>query len=365
MYIPKYTNRFVWHKRTLLAVLGETPVLKASFVRNGDGLEEVISANLQTNGVGFCVYDSTRNITALVKGEDGKTSGRYEYDPFGRTLRLTGSAAKENPLRFGTQFGDEVRDTWKYLYRDYHGSFARWPTIDPIEERGGLNMYCFLANNGVSRFDAHGLAETPLENDPVFGSPDDPDVSPCRWLGKFRGLPAGVPQSAWAVCQFRTITRPGFTGNSKSCCACSGKSGSELETRTPNCTIKIYIAQGHEWWESTPENPRRRVWDHEVSHARFRASEIASRDAVYKALAFCVPDACSLLRINAAGAFDSYHIALSNFENTRIESSDNGNAVDFDYDRDVLPALNAAIQSYTGFLNCMSRECPEVHGPAF
>jgi hypothetical protein len=43
--------------------------------------------------------------------------------------------------------------------RWYSPSTGRWFSRDPIEERGGLNLYCILANNAVSGIDALGLEE--------------------------------------------------------------------------------------------------------------------------------------------------------------------------------------------------------------
>jgi|GEM_PF-3411769 len=36
---------------------------------------------------------------------------------------------------------------------------GRWPSRDPIEEEGGLNLYAFLGNNGLSGWDALGLSK--------------------------------------------------------------------------------------------------------------------------------------------------------------------------------------------------------------
>jgi hypothetical protein len=34
---------------------------------------------------------------------------------------------------------------------------GRWPSRDPIEERGGINLYGFVGNDGVNRWDRLGL----------------------------------------------------------------------------------------------------------------------------------------------------------------------------------------------------------------
>jgi uncharacterized protein RhaS with RHS repeats len=45
-----------------------------------------------------------------------------------------------------------------YGYRYYDPVTGRWPSRDPIEERGGVNLYGFVGNGGVNWWDALGLA---------------------------------------------------------------------------------------------------------------------------------------------------------------------------------------------------------------
>ena len=44
-----------------------------------------------------------------------------------------------------------------YAYRYYDPVTGRWPSRDPIEESGGVNLYGFVRNVGVSYFDVLGL----------------------------------------------------------------------------------------------------------------------------------------------------------------------------------------------------------------
>ncbi len=58
-----------------------------------------------------------------------------------------------------------------YGYRYYDPETGRWPSRDPIEERGGVNLYGFVGNDGVNRWDNLGLefyagyAPKPIEID--------------------------------------------------------------------------------------------------------------------------------------------------------------------------------------------------------
>jgi RHS repeat-associated protein len=53
-----------------------------------------------------------------------------------------------------------------YGYRYYDPATGRWPSRDPIEEKGGVNLYGFVGNNGVNRWDLLGLAEYPAKAEP-------------------------------------------------------------------------------------------------------------------------------------------------------------------------------------------------------
>lgn len=46
-----------------------------------------------------------------------------------------------------------------YGYRYYDPVTGRWPSRDPIGERGGENLYGFVGNNGVNSFDFLGLEQ--------------------------------------------------------------------------------------------------------------------------------------------------------------------------------------------------------------
>jgi RHS repeat-associated protein len=49
-----------------------------------------------------------------------------------------------------------------YGYRYYDPLTGRWPSRDPIEEEGGINLYGFVGNDGVNRLDYLGLTEEAL-----------------------------------------------------------------------------------------------------------------------------------------------------------------------------------------------------------
>jgi RHS repeat-associated protein len=70
-----------------------------------------------------------------------------------------GDFAGENPYRFSTKYYDQETDLYYYGYRYYAPKLGRWICVDPIGEKGGLNLYAILANNSIDRFDFLGFFE--------------------------------------------------------------------------------------------------------------------------------------------------------------------------------------------------------------
>ena len=80
-----------------------------------------------------------------------------DYKPFGELKNYVA-----NPPRFMFSSEEYMPETgmYHYLYRAYSPSLARFITRDPIEEQGGVNLYCFVGNNPISRWDLDGLETT-------------------------------------------------------------------------------------------------------------------------------------------------------------------------------------------------------------
>jgi RHS repeat-associated protein len=114
------------------------------------------------SAVGDCApaYDGNGNVAALVSMSGGTNCATYEYGPFGEVIRATGPMAKVNPFRFSTKCQDDETDTLYYGYRYYNASTGQWLSRDPIEERGGKNLYGFAEANPVDRTDGLGLCCT-------------------------------------------------------------------------------------------------------------------------------------------------------------------------------------------------------------
>jgi RHS repeat-associated protein len=64
--------------------------------------------------------------------------------------------AKANPFRFSTKYQDDESDLLYYGYRYYKPSTGTWVNRDPMGELGGKNLYGFVFDDPVNRFDKDG-----------------------------------------------------------------------------------------------------------------------------------------------------------------------------------------------------------------
>jgi len=108
-------------------------------------------------GIQFVAYDGNGNVAGLFAASDGSNTARYEYGPFGEPLRSTGPLAAANPVRWSTKVTDDESGLVYYGYRYYSPATGKWPNRDPIGEAGGINLYGFVGNNPIGRFDVLGL----------------------------------------------------------------------------------------------------------------------------------------------------------------------------------------------------------------
>ena len=104
--------------------------------------------------------------------ERGQTPGEDDSDPgFGPfpaptrprspRPRNPSSSFVSNKLRRKSLGAEPVHVTG-YLYRYYDPLTGRWPSRDPIEEDGGLNLYGFVRNDPVYQIDLWGLTDGPV-----------------------------------------------------------------------------------------------------------------------------------------------------------------------------------------------------------
>ena len=134
------------------------------------GVGGLLFTTLHTSGKTFANgMDLNGNVTLLVDTATGQSAATYDYGPFGEPLRQSGEYATLNPYRFSTKYTDDESGWLDYGYRYYDPATGRWPSRDPIEEEGGINLYGFVGNNGIGRIDRLGLSDWDYDGQGLHG----------------------------------------------------------------------------------------------------------------------------------------------------------------------------------------------------
>ena len=129
--------------------------------------------------------------------------------------------------RFSTKYYDAETGLYYYGYRFYSPALMRWLNRDPIEEDGGVNLYCFCINDTLSHVDVFGQASIA---DYVLGN-----------IGYDRSLPIlgpyGLPVPALAA---RLQIQVYISGNYAECC----KDGKKKKYAKGTIGAEAYLTWG-------------------------------------------------------------------------------------------------------------------------
>ena len=135
-----------------------TPTLQASYAwglelsgtsQGAGGVGGLLSVTLyeEESETYFPAYDGNGNISAW-SSSDGNRIAKMDYSPFGQLIaayNLSSDSELLSKLKFGfsTKYTDQETNLYYYGYRYYDPVKGRWPSRDPIAERGGVNLYGF------------------------------------------------------------------------------------------------------------------------------------------------------------------------------------------------------------------------------
>jgi len=105
----------------------------------------------------WATWDLNGNVIGLLSTSKADKVAVYDYDPFGKLVRVNEPEAGLNPIRFSSKYTDTETGLVYYGYRYYSPEMGRWISRDPIEEEGGINLYGMVANDPVNNWDYLGL----------------------------------------------------------------------------------------------------------------------------------------------------------------------------------------------------------------
>lgn len=139
------TNNFVWDGVMLCEQRDNTGNVTKRFFGEGE----------QIAGVSY--YFTKDHLGSIREMTDsaGKLQARYDYDPYGRRTKISGSMDAD--FGFTGHYTHSASGLCLTLFRAYDPDLGRWLSRDPIAEKGGLNLYEYAEDNPLNKFDPYGL----------------------------------------------------------------------------------------------------------------------------------------------------------------------------------------------------------------
>ncbi len=130
---------------------------------SGVGLSSAVAVEL--HGQAYApLHDLRHNIAALLDMESGQIAESYYYGAFGAELIFNGAKERQkesllgNPWRFAAKRFESLLKMVFFGRRYFDVETSRFLTPDPAGFTDGANLYVFVMNNPLSKYDPDGLA---------------------------------------------------------------------------------------------------------------------------------------------------------------------------------------------------------------
>lgn len=130
----------------------------------GKGAELGASIAIELNNKVYCpLHDHRGSIICLINPETSQVQETYRYTAFGEceiydeALQPIQKSSLHNPWRYASKRYDEETGFVYFSRRYLAPHLGRWITPDPIGFTDGPNLYAYLHNNPLTRFDLYGL----------------------------------------------------------------------------------------------------------------------------------------------------------------------------------------------------------------
>ncbi len=130
----------------------------------GKGAELGASVVIELDGKLFSpIHDHRGSVVALIDADTGEIAESYRYTAFGECETYSHSqhqiekTAVHNPWGYASKRLDSETGFVYFSRRYYAPATGRWITPDPLGFADGPNMYAYVQNNPMTRFDLYGL----------------------------------------------------------------------------------------------------------------------------------------------------------------------------------------------------------------
>lgn len=125
-------------------------------LQRAGGVGGLLARQSSEDGTSFYQMDGNGNVLGLTDSQ-GNSQAKYRYDAFGNKVWENSQLVCANQFCFSTKRANSESGLLYFGYRYYDPVTGRWPSNDPIEERGGVNLYAYIENKINLSFDYLGL----------------------------------------------------------------------------------------------------------------------------------------------------------------------------------------------------------------
>jgi RHS repeat-associated protein len=122
----------------------------------------------QVSGTNYYFTRDHLGSVREVTGTSGIILARYDYDPYGRMVPVSGAFAMD--FGYAGMYYHAASGLNLTLYRAYNADLGRWLSRDPSGEASGLDLYAYVAGNPVNAIDFLGLDILGALNDHAAGA---------------------------------------------------------------------------------------------------------------------------------------------------------------------------------------------------
>ncbi|MGV1100661.1 RHS repeat domain-containing protein [Thiovibrio sp. JS02] len=156
----------------------------------------------------FYHADGLGSIVSLTDAKNHVVQS-YEYDSFGN-MQHHGDEVKQ-PYAYTAREWDQETGLYFYRARYYDPQVGRFISKDPIGFAGGINVYAYVSNNGVTLNDPFGLCAAATTTDCSYydiayaktGCEYYKDAK--NWCERFGALDGNTSTAGWTQCVRRCL----------------------------------------------------------------------------------------------------------------------------------------------------------------
>ncbi len=157
--------RYLYDGWNVIAELDDSLVISRNYLwgldltqtmQGAGGIGGLLAAVESSGSVYEYLYDGDGDVTGILD-DSGRVVATYAYNVFGRVEGATGHYKDTNRFQYSTKAIESwVTNHYYFGYRYYDPINGRWLSRDPLDEKGGANIYGFVENDPANSIEYLG-----------------------------------------------------------------------------------------------------------------------------------------------------------------------------------------------------------------